>query len=159
MAETTDYIDVVTRASELGLELPEGVVFLPRGFATVTTAGELLNESDAIDLVKLLHSEGVTAGTTTLDGQKLSTISEHDVLVHLPVVLLQAVSPLAVSLMVDVLGNYIYARIAGIFDKPRVKVEFVVQKKPGTYKSVRYEGSVEGLSELRDAILEVAKDE
>jgi len=159
MIEAAGYVNVNERMAELGLTSPAGVVLLPRGFADVSGSHELLDESDALDLVKLLKSEGVDAALVTRKGEKLPTIAEHDILAHLPDLLLQGVTVGMIPITLGVIGNYVYDKLIGTFVKPDVRLNVIVKRQDGEYTRVSYQGPVDGLKVLEKTIQEAVRDD
>ncbi len=156
MIEIVDYLDVDARAAQLDLILLGNVVLLPRGFETASGQQDLLNESDALDLAKLLREKGVDARVARPADGKLPTIAEHDAFVHLPDILITAATAVATPVLLSVLGNFVYDKLIGTFTKPPVRVRVVSRSAEGAYKAITYEGPIEGLDILRETVEEVA---
>lgn len=152
MLDFADYVDVEARREQLRLRFPEGVVLLPRGFVGVGDASELLVESDAVDIAKLLRQQGLGAGIATMDEGRLPVVVERDSFVRLPDLLLQVMSSAVLSIVLNVVGNYVYDKLVGTFEKPDVRLTVVVRDREGTYKRVVYEGPVDGLNSLQGAV-------
>jgi hypothetical protein len=157
MIEVVDYLDVRARAAELDLELAGEVTFLPRGFETAADSSDLVNESDALDLAKLLRARGAAADVARLSSAKLPTIAENSAFVHLPDILVTAANGAVMPLLIGVVANFVYDRLVGTFRKPQIRVRVVGRSADGTYKAITYEGPVEGLETLRDAVEEVTR--
>ncbi len=159
MIEVRDFVDVEDRSKALGLSLLGDVTFLPRHFADAGDADMLVSETDGLDLGKLLHDQGIDVGIAKRDGETLPLIVENDAFVHLPDLLITGLGSASVTVILGVVANYVYNRLVGMFSNPQVKFSIVTKAPDGGYKRISYEGPVEGLSQLKDAIENVAGTE
>jgi len=66
---------------------------------------------------------------------------------------------MAVSIALNVIGNYLTEFFRGIPGKKRVRLNIVVEKKRDrTCKKISYDGDVQGLNSLADIIKEISNE-
>lgn len=73
---TSDFIDVGSRAVELGLREPTGLVFLPRNFLEAQDKTDLVYEASVADLKVLFREAGLGFSKLEDEGTKQKTVKE-----------------------------------------------------------------------------------
>lgn len=135
-------------AKEFGVKsgLPtNGIVLLPLDKGG--NGKSCLFMSETYNLLKWVkYKSGIKQNISVLEVEKQYVTEFRSSEVWFPLVYL--FSDVSLPLYLGVVANYLYDRMKGtlIFDKPNVKVEVIVEKKPNkTYKKFFFEGSGEEL--------------
>jgi hypothetical protein len=157
MIEILDYLNVREKNTSLGLTQPEGIGFIPRGFATTNSLSEMVYENETPTIRSLLRQEGVPV--SRLDRDKIHFKDEQSEaflvpLLYIPFLLIEQ-NPVLLDVAIGVISNYCYEIISGSNRKNLVKMEYVVESKTGDNKKVVYTGPVEGMKEVEKIIKEV----
>jgi hypothetical protein len=67
--------------------------------------------------------------------------------------------PLAVSVALNVIGNYVTDFLRGIAGKKTVKFDIVVERRRDrSCRKISYDGDVEGLSSLADIVRQISDE-
>lgn len=154
--------DVRARAREMGLPDVEDLAMLPGGLDQAAEPIGLYHESEAATLRKFFAEQGLLM-------QELASSRELEIDVKksadwiAPVIFVGSAiwseNEHVVSLAVDLLSSYISEFIAGVRPKIPVKLTFIVERtKQRDFKQVTFEGTVEGMKELRTILRQVADE-
>jgi hypothetical protein len=156
----SEYPNVLERATELGLNKPSDITFLPRGFLDAQSKKDLLNEATVSTLRKLFRKKELIESRLDNDTEKIPYIHENANDWIAPVVfysfstLSQNLDVIAISC--EVISDYVTNYFKGIKKNPTVKLEIVLETtKSKKTKKVSYEGEVEGLRDLPATVKEV----
>jgi hypothetical protein len=161
--EVKQFIDVRDRLAQLGLRAPKGVSILPRNVESASEKTDLLYESSTLTLRKLWKQGGFQEDRIEMPGDSIPTIAEKDATLTMPIIFISAAflseNPTAVSLALNILGNYITEYFMGTFGRRRVKFSIVVERTPSSsYKRLEYDGVPEALPDLVQLVKEVSND-
>lgn len=162
--EITDYVNVKDKALSLGMNIPDGMAFLPRNFHTANSKEELVHESSVPTLRALFREEGVWETRVEKEGEKIPNIQENafqwvgPILFFGSTLILQ--NPVMVSIAINIISNYLSDWFKGTIGNKKVILDFVVEQ-PGTgsHKHIHYEGDILGLEKLPDIIYGVGNNE
>jgi hypothetical protein len=159
----SDYIDVESRAAELGCRVPAELALLPRNFDSADSKADLLYDNSADTVRKLLREAGARETPLETDDEEFSTLDNKAFEVIAPVLFVSAMlmtnNPGAVSIATGVMSNFATDLLRGVPGARSVKLDVIVQKPDKTCKKVKYDGPVNGLAELPPVLHEVFHDE
>ena len=160
MAELNEFVDVKTRARELGCQEPSRLCLLPRNFATAGSASDLVMESTAPTVRLLMREKGVLETPLEKPGTRFNLKIENAFDWIAPTIyfaseLIQE-QPGAVKVMIDMIKDYLFEQFKGLpRSEVRAKLRVVTESADGGYKEIAYEGPVEGLDEVVTIVTEV----
>ena len=159
----TDYVDVTAKIAELGCS-PTGsdLTLLPLNFDSAPSVGDLRHASETSTIRKLLIQDHVPIRDLVERSQRPPYIKNKSADLILPTLYFSALSlsqnPLLVSIVLNIVSNYVYDCFRGRGAGRTVKLHIVAEDaKKGKYRQISYEGTEEGLSTLADSILEAIK--
>jgi len=160
MLEVEDY-DLATHLDRLTLPIPAGLALLPPNVESAGASEDLLDESTAATIRSLWRDEGIQ---DDLVSESRRSVVKKDATLFLPTVVIGAAvmaqDPAAVTLALNIVGNYISEFFYGTFGKRRVKLEVVaVRKGRTTAKRVRYDGDPTGLPSVAEIVKALTDDE
>lgn len=160
----TDNFDVQGRAQKLGLGVPSGLAFLPRNIETAGSYADLVHESSVQTVRSLFRQNRIEETVLDRPGHKVPTIQENDFSLLLPTLfvgfLVYTGNPHAVSLALNMIGNYATDFFKGIAGKKKVVFDLVLENKGGKgCKKIHYEGEPEGLKEISKIAKEAFRDD
>jgi len=158
------YCNVAARARTLGLNVPNGIAFLPRNFVEAKGPGELLHESSVQTVRSLFRQNAIPETRLELEGQKILCIQENEFALVLPTLFVSSLilsqNPHLLSIALNIIANYATHFFKGIPGRSRVVLDVVVEEKSKrSSKKIHYEGEVGGLKEIRDIAGKVFTDE
>jgi hypothetical protein len=136
-------------AKKLGLNVPDGVCFLPRGFFSADAASELVHESTTQDVGVILRTAGITLEKIAPDGVTIPFQAQHDANWLGPTIFFGVAAwsqnPGLVSLALSVIANYVTDFFKGKLGKPEMSLSIVIEQgdKKGSVR-ITYDGPVEG---------------
>lgn len=161
--EVKPFINVRERLIELGLHAPTGIAILPRNLESASDKADLLHESSTPTLRILWRHGSVEEDRIEGPGDRIQTISEKDATLIAPMLFISAAllseNPAAVSLALNILGNYITEFFKGTFGSKRVKLSVVVEaSSSSSYKKIEYDGDPNALPNLIELVREVSDD-
>lgn len=147
--KVTPYVNVPRRAKELGLVVPTGVAVLPRGFENAASADDLVRESSALTIGKILRNQGVEVGHVQPEGRRLPLAMELSEDWIIPVIFLApgcfVGSASIVKAVLRTLSEWAKSK--------RVKASFAVEvSRDGEHVRADYEGPASGLEKLADKL-------
>lgn len=157
--EIEEYINVVERANDLGLNAPTGISILPRYFSSAEKKEDLVYEVSSLDIRTLWKKEGVEEDRLDSDGDSIPYISEKSAdwvgpTIFLGVSLLSEDNVL-ISIALNVIGNYLSDLFRGALKKPSISLDVVAELTPERkYLKIRYEGDAEGITGLENIVKE-----
>jgi hypothetical protein len=151
--QVEDYVDVKKQAAKLGHTITDGIVLLPSSFEVAQSRNDLVYAASTDTVRKLLVQAGVPAATLEQDGQEYPRTAQHALEWIGPVILIGASvvsqNPEIVSITLGVISNYLTDWFRGEpKENRRVSLKIVKQTKDGDYKTVEYNGPIEGLHEV-----------
>src|SRR5262249_19873290 len=151
----SDYCDVGEKAQTLGLNIPEGMAFLPRNFDKATTADDLLHESTVQTVRILFRENGIPETKLERDGQRIPCIQENEFALLLPTLFVSALilsqNPHLLSIALNIIATYATDFFKGIPVSNKVVLDVVVEDKSRKCsKKVHYEGKIDGLKEITE---------
>lgn len=148
----TSFVDVRSRARELGLPTVAEVSMLPAGFETAARGAELTRVSEAATLKKLFKQAGLEVQELQ-PADKLPTSVQKSAEWIAPILfvgsMLYTQNKAAIDIALGVISNYAYDFLKGRLSGGKVKISFVVERsKSKEFKKFTYEGPVSGLSAI-----------
>lgn len=157
----SEYVSVAERAGTLNCNVPEGFAVLPANFESAETRDQLIFDAQAGTLRTLLRNEGlqITDLIPAIEGRRSvhNKSSDWAAVLFVSASMLSA-DPTAVSVAIGILSNYLTTYFQGRSTKD-VKLELVIEKQEGrTCKKLTYEGPIEGLSSIEEAIKRLADE-
>jgi hypothetical protein len=161
--QVSDFISVEQRLETLGCTFPAGIAVLPRNFEDASDRAALQMPSEASTVRTLLRNEGLPVGTILPSGEKAKYISLNSFGWIGPTLFVSAglmsTDPSAFQIALGVLTNYISDLLKGTTKSKTVKLDVVVERKGDRLcKRVSYEGPIEGLATLVEAVNRVADE-
>src|ERR1700751_2800449 len=106
-----DFPSVRQRLIELDLHAAGDFLLIPRGFEIASTSQDLFHKSSATTVAKLFSQAGLSTGIVQPPSQRLPIIQENNITWAGPTLFiafsLASSDPAAVTLGLNVLGNYI----------------------------------------------------
>ena len=154
----TDYIDVASRLTELGIPNPSKPAWLPHNIESAGTLQELQHRDSIVDLNKMLREAGIELDEIPPKSQGEPTIDlQSDDLWLAALYISQASSayPPYVRAIVDIVIAYAQ-RKRPLTDQ--CSLEVVVETKGDrATKRLQYHGPASAISELKDAIEEALR--
>ena len=160
----TDYCRVDERAAELGCLCPHGIALLPENFDTARDQTGLLRRTRGTTLLKALRASNVPVSELLPRSERIPYITNKHFEWVIPTVFISAAvlseNPVAVSVALGVLANFITDFFKGIPGKKTARLNIIVEKKLNrSCKKISYDGDVSGLESLADIIKEICEDE
>jgi hypothetical protein len=155
-------MDVRGRALELTLPEVADLAILPLGYERAAAVSGLTIDQEATTLRKLLAEAAIEVQVLGAPCGIPTTIRKSADWVA-PILFvganLWAQNPVAVQIAIDVISSYILDSLKGAMPNRNVRLSFAVEsrKKPIT-KLLTYDGPVEGLKDLQDAIRRLADE-
>lgn len=158
----SDFIDVRSRASDLGLEQPADLALLPCDYELLEPGGIITIAPEAATLRKLLSKAGVAVQVLGAGSSFGTRIRKSGELVW-PIMFIGVGAwmshPLAVQVVLDVMSSMAADMLRGVVPKRNVHVAFAVEcKSRGTTKRLEYDGPPDGLRHLEVAIRRLAHE-
>jgi len=150
--EPTEFIDVRSCLRGLELSLPDGIVVLPYNLDDASDASELTYAGLSSAVLKLFRTtEGLDAAPIT--EEPLPMRRDRDVTIDLPILFFAATylsrNPHAISVVLNVIGNYATQMMQGIPGAGKVKLSVAVEAtKTKRATKIDYDGPPSGLHEV-----------
>lgn len=159
----TDYIDVRGRLAELSCHDPAGFAILPLNFESAESINEFRQASEASTVKTLLRSERLPHDEIVDRKDRPPYVQNHSFDWIAPTLFVSAAliseNPSAVSIALNVIGNYATDFFKGMSGEKMVKMDIVVEKSKGkSCKKISYEGSPSGLKDIADIIRSTSDD-
>ena len=160
----SDYPSVVERAAAMGCDVPIGLAILPENFDRAEEPSDLIYAATSATVRTLLRINQISlvlVRPNSVDRLKQVSLKSADWLG--PTLFISAAmmsdNGNAVSVALGMISNYLTDFFRGRGTKPEVRLSFVVEHTPNRhYKHLRYEGPVEGIPSLADAIRAVSNE-
>ncbi len=161
---TTEFVNVVEKAHNLGCNSPTGIALLPRNFDSADTQSELVHEESVLTVRKLWKKAGVIETPLAQPGTTFPPVRERSFNEWMgPIIFVSYAlwngNEYQISMALNVISDYLTDFFKGMGGNNNVRLEIVSETKGGDYRSVQYRGAVEGLSELPAIVREVAESE
>lgn len=164
-ANTTvvNYIRVDERIDALGCTFPAGIAILPENFETAAARSDFIQRSEAATLKALFRNNEVPFSEILPSAEK-SAYSQYNNLDWIaPAIFvsgsLLSQNPMAVSLALSVIGNYLTDFFRGIPGRKGVKIDIVIERRRDrSCKKITYEGDVQGLTRLVDIMRQISDE-
>lgn len=149
------YVNVPEKARELGCEPPRGLAVLPFNFDRAEARTDLLYDMEAASVKALLRGEGLVETPLERAGESFPLVQRNTADWFGPVVFFSAAylskNPLAVSVAVNVISNYLSDLFRGATEARSARFHLVEENSDGSgYTCVDYEGSPQGLKDVLD---------
>ncbi|MCM8570292.1 hypothetical protein NE848_12945 [Gramella jeungdoensis] len=149
--KVSEFLNLDKRLTELDLKLDADFCILPENIETADKKTDLIFTESTTSVNKYLKQKNVNIEVLTngsLQLRQRKSIDFYAPLIFVGFTLLQENSNI-LSVGINVLSDYISDYFKGSFGEKKVKLELIVEtKKNEEYKSLNYEGSVEGLKEV-----------
>jgi len=158
-----EYPNVKSRALKLGLSDPINIVFIPRGFLEAEDKSDLLNEASVSTLRTLFRQNNLDETRLDSTEDKIPYLHENSFDWIAPAIFFSASylseNPEAISIACGIIASYVTDYFKGIKKQPVVKLEVVVETtKNKKTKKITYEGGLEGIKELAEAVKEAVSE-
>jgi hypothetical protein len=152
-------IVISSRLEELGLKLPDTLVFLPENLDSARTKDEFIFTDSMLDLNKIFKQEKISVTTLGNDTELYRSRKNADI--YLPAMFfgcsLIIENPTIVSISLNVLSNFIYDHFKGTIGRKTAHIDFYIEThKTGKIKKLSYNGDIEGLKDV-EKIIETLK--
>ena len=160
--EIEDAGDVRSKLDELGCNSPTGLCLLPTNLFSASSIADLRQYSESATVKTLFRSVALEC-EDVLDRSRRPPYIQNNYSDWVgPALLVSSAlwsqNPLAVSVALSVIGNYLTDFFRGV-PQPRVRLDFVVERtKTRTCKKLSYEGDIGGLAALEHVIREISND-
>lgn len=145
--EITDAPAVSRRLEELGLEMPTGLVLLPRNLQSARSPDEFLYEELTPTLIKLFRASGIDEVLLS-PCVSLKTIHENASGWVIPTLFVSSMvlssHPHVIALALNIIGKYL---ILGPDRNPEIALDILVEKARSS-KKVSYRGDPADLDQL-----------
>lgn len=160
MTTKLESLDILESCGFFKLQLPvESIILLPRNFDCLEAGTELFWEDTTTTVQKLIAASGVSCKKAVSPSTKILTIHERHDLTTLPTILITLAvaqqNPQALSVVLNVLSNYIFEVLRGKPSTAEVQTELLIEETPYTYR-FKYRGDGSDLSEI-PAIIKAAR--
>lgn len=160
----SEYIDVCSRAKELGLSEPGDLVFLPRNFAEAASKEDFVYEASLPDMKLLLREAGIEFGKLEPDDTKPRLVKENAFDWTLPTLFITAAAfykanQETINLILAKIWDHSKIVFAAVTGRTRVKWDVVVEEDGDKKtKRISFEGPAEELSKVREFLDKVLKE-
>jgi len=127
--QVSDYIDVETKALELGYTPPTGLAILPRNFATAMSSSELVYEETTPTIRTLLRQGGIQETRLEKEGDKVLYTAQKSWEWIGPIIFVSQwmLSNATLPVTINLISSYIYDITKGHHHDAEVTVEYVVE--------------------------------
>lgn len=163
--EITAWTDIAVRMQEFSCAYPEtGIALLPVNFATASLPTDLLQASDSATVRKLLKEADILVNDIFVSERRPMYIKNKSADWAGPIILIGAAfysqNPMAVSLALNVIGNYVTEFLRGSGrGRGSVTLDIVVETKgKSSFKKISYRGPADGIPALDSVIRRVFDD-
>lgn len=147
----TDFINLDEKLIELKFVTENDFYILPENIETANSSEDLVFTETTTEIKKYLNQNGVEIQILQEGSLKLrqrKSVDFYAPLIFVGFSMLSENSTL-LSIAINVLSNYVTDYFKGTFGSKNVKLEIIVETKPKKeYKSINYEGNVDGLKDL-----------
>jgi hypothetical protein len=159
----TDFLDVNKKAIDLGFNPPVGLAILPEYFESAAKIADLRHRSEAATVKVLFRTHGLSLDEFVPASSTIPYIQNNNFDWIGPTIFISGAllseNPMAISLALSVLANYATDFFKGISGRKNIKLNIVVERRgKKSYRKIKYEGDVAGLTEL-SRIIQEASDE
>jgi hypothetical protein len=154
-SKISDFINLDYKLNQLNIKLTGDFCILPENIEIANSPDEFIFTETATPIKKYLRQNGVNI--QVIDNENSSYRQRKSVDFYAPLLFIGytvfSENSAIVSVGLNVLSNYVTDFFKGTFGDKKVKMEIVVETSPKkTYKSIIYEGSVDGMKELSNVI-------
>ena len=159
----TNYTTVRSRAEGFGFLAPQDLTVLPENFDTASSPSDFLFRPEAATLRTLFRNHSLDVGGLLPNGARPSYITNKSFEWTAPTLFVAASlwsdNASAVNIALGLIANYLTDFFKGIGGSHNVKLSFVVEKTVSkTCKKLSYEGDINGLLGLAEAIKKLADE-
>lgn len=159
----SDYLTVRDRLADLGCVFPDGFAVLPRNFEEAADRESFRLPSEASTVRSLLRNEGLPVSSILPDAEKPQYISLNSFGWLGPTLFVSAGllsnNATAIQVALGVLTNYVSDFLKSSGKPATIKLDIVVERKADRLcKKISYEGPIEGLQTLAEAVKRVADE-
>ena len=155
---TRAYIDVVRKADELGLPVPNAVWIVPSNFESLVSVGDATYDADYDLVVKLLRGASLPYSLLQGAGETYPKRVQHSFeFVVLPLLIFTkdvlANNPEIISQALGILLDHFMNKLRNdpMRDHCVIKCK-IVKERAGLYVSAEYEGPVEGFKDFIEGV-------
>jgi len=154
-SKISDFINIDEKLKLLNIDLTGDFCILPENIKEVTSSNDFIFSESTTSLKKYLRQNGVDI--KVIENQNSTFRQRKSVDFYAPLFFIGytvfSENSALVSIGLNVLSNYISDFFKGSFGEKKVKIEIIVETTPKkTYKSITYEGNVDGIKELSNVI-------
>ncbi len=158
-----DYVRVDQRIIALGCQFPDGIAVLPTNFETATNRSDFRQLSEAATIRALFRNNNILLGEVLPHAEKAPYIQNNNFDWVAPTLFISSAfltqDPVAISVALNVLGNYVTDLFRGFSSKKAIKLDIVVERTKDHFcKKITYEGDVQGLNSLADIVRQVSDE-
>lgn len=159
-----DYIDLRIRLNDLGCIFPSNIAILPVNIQSAATRADLLQRAEAATVRTLFRNSDIHLEDVLPTDERAAYIQNNAFEWVAPTLFVGASvwssNPTAVNIAINVISNYISDFLRGIPSHQKtVKIEIVVEKTADcSFRSLKYEGNIDGLAEIPETIRVIAND-
>ncbi|GET22138.1 hypothetical protein [Prolixibacter denitrificans] len=158
--EITDYINLNNRLKELNIDKSISLSILPENIISANSEDDFVFTDTALEIKKYLNHHDIEIEllkSTDLKLKQRRAIDFFAPIVFIGYSILTENYPI-VKTVIDLLSKQISDYYKGTFGKKNVKIEIVVETTPKSeYKSINYEGDIEGLKTIPEIIKSLKK--
>ena len=159
----SDYPSVQKRLESLGCAFPQGVAILPANFTVATDRSAFKELAEAPTIRKLLRSGGLPVSGLLPDGETSPLILNRSAGWAGPALFISAgllsTNAAAVNMALGVLTNYLSDFLKGSLREKGVALDIIVERRGDRVcKKISYQGPIEGLEALANAVARIADE-
>lgn len=159
----SDFPSVRERAEALSCAFPDGLALLPSNFLAAEVRSDLKESSEAATLRKLFRTAGLEITPLLPIGEKSAISLNRSAGWIGPAIFISAgllsTNATAVSVALGVLTNYLSDFMKGSLRSKGVELDVIVERHGDRVcKRISYNGPIEGLAQLADAVVRVANE-
>jgi hypothetical protein len=139
------------------------LAILPEYFESAAQITDLRHRSEAATIKVLFRTNGLSLDEIVPTSPAIPYIQNNNFDWACPTIFVSSAllseNPMAVSLALSVLGNYVTDFFKGMSGRKTVKLSIVVERRGRKlYKKIKYEGDIAGLSELPKIVQETSDE-
>lgn len=156
----SEFINLNDKLDSLNIKLTSDFCILPENIETANSAAEFIFTETTTPIKKYLRQNGVNI--QVIEDENSSYRQRKSVDFYAPLLFIGytvfSENSAIASVGLNVLSNYITDIFKGTFGDKNVKIEIIVETSPKmTYKSITYEGNVDGIKGLSNVIQSLNK--
>lgn len=162
--DISEYVNVSERATELGCNTPTGLTILPLNFDTAKQKDDLLYRDTAGTVRKLWRLQGLEETSIEKSGDSFPLLGEREFEWVAPTLFyswaLISQNLALAEMAISIISDYLSRILRGLPPKKKsVRLDVVFEKADGECRKLHYEGDIDGLKDIPDAINSIVSDE